>query len=196
MAEGAERVQIDRLIEAWGLPALFLGGMVEGDGAAILGGALAHRGHLQFMPAWLVISAGALLHDQAWFAAGRMFHQHPRIARKASGPAAQRVLALVRRQTLLAALAARFLPGMRQVAPVALGATGFPWSVFALANLAAVLVWSLVFTGVGYGAGATLRAVMGQLTIGQDLALFAAAAGVVVAALVFLRRRGQRPDIP
>ncbi len=182
-------MQLEALIASWGPPALFLGGTVEGDGAAILGGALAHRGHIGFLPAWIAVSAGGFVLDQGWFLAGRVFRAHPRIARITSGPAAQRGLALVRRRALPAALAARFLPGMRLAAPVALGASGFPWAVFAPANLAAVLAWGLVFTGVGYGAGAGLAAVAGRLTVGQDLALLAALAALAAGALALVRRR-------
>lgn len=188
-------MSIDSLIQSFGLPALFLGGLVEGDGAGLVGGALAHRGAFPVLAAWAALSLGALVADQAWFALARFHRDSPRLTRLIARPAAQRFLALAERRPALASMAFRFLFGLRTLGPIALGLSQVPARIFIPCNVIAVALWGALFTALGYGAGQVLHRLFGRLApgahLGLVLGLTAVALGIV--ALVHHLRGRRRP---
>ncbi|WP_395541963.1 DedA family protein [Neotabrizicola sp. sgz301269] len=189
-------MSVESLIQSFGLPALFLGGLVEGDGAGLVGGALAHRGAFPVCAAWAALSLGALLADQAWFALARSHRDSPRLARLVARPAAQRFLGLADRRPALASLAFRFVFGLRTLGPVALGLSQVPARIFIPCNVIAVAIWGALFTALGYGAGQILHRIFGRLAPGVHLGLvlgLVAAALVIVALVHHLRSRRLPP---
>ena len=62
---------MESLIAAWGLPALTVGTLFEGDAVAFVGGLMAHRGLVPLAGAWAAVTAGAMAVDNALFHIGR-----------------------------------------------------------------------------------------------------------------------------
>lgn len=183
---------IEHLIETWGIPALAVGGFFEGDTVAMLGGALAHRGHLGFAAAWAAVCLGAFAADQMWFHLARRHRDRPFVARLAARPSALRLIALVRRRPVPAIVGFRFIWGMRTIGPVALGAAGIRPGLFVALNLISVALWGLVMTALGAGLGQALQRLLGHLPILRHLAAVAAAALFIVALAAILHMRATR----
>lgn len=179
---------LENLIQTWGLPALFAGGVFEGDTVAMLGGALAHRGHLGFWAAAGTVGAGAALADQLWFHLARAHRERAFIRRIAARPAAMRVMALVARRPVLAIVGFRFVWGMRTIGPVALGVSEVPGGLYVALNLMSVAVWAVLMTGLGYGAGRAVEQLFGRLPLAHHLGLAGLAILALVAAFALLRR--------
>lgn len=182
---------LESLITDWGLPALFVGGFFEGDTVAMLGGAVAHRGHLGFWPAAAAVSAGAAAADQMWFHLARARRDSALVTRIAARPAAQRLFRLIGRRPVLAVIGFRFVWGMRTIGPVVLGLSAVPRGLYVPLNLLAVAVWGLMMTAIGYGAGQVITHLAGHLPLHRHLGLVLAAALVItgLAALARLRHK-------
>lgn len=184
---------VSSLIESWGLPALFLGGLVEGDGAGVLGGALAHRGAFPPLAAFAAVTGGAALADQLWFHMARHHRKAPWLRRLVARPAAARLLALAEHRPVLASMAFRFVWGLRTLGPLALGLSAVPARLYVPCSLLAVTAWGALVTALGYGAGHLIERLFGRLETASHLALVLGlmlAALALVALLHHLRRRG------
>jgi membrane protein DedA with SNARE-associated domain len=178
-------MSIESLIDAWGIPALFLGGALEGDTVAMIGGAIAHRGDLSFLAAALSSSLGAAFADQAWFHSARRFRDASVVRAIADRPTARSLMAKAGRYPALAIMSFRFVPGTRTIAPVVLGLSNVSRTMFIILNLISVFVWGFTMTAVGFGAGRVLEAIVGRLPLHHHLGIIlaVAAAASVVAVL-------------
>lgn len=181
-------MSLDALVAAWGIPALVLGGLLEGDTVGILGGAAAHRGAFGFGEAAAALGVGAALADQGWFHAARRGRGHRLIQRLASGTAAERLLSLIARRPLIAVAAFRFIPGMRTVGPVVLGLSDVPARIYVPVNLLSVAVWAMLVTGIGYGGSRLLQQVAGELALHVHLGLLLGLCLTVAGLLAIWRR--------
>ena len=176
------------------LPALeapaFLGLVLPGELALLLGGVLAQQGRVPLAAALAVGVAGALAGDSAGYWIGRRWG--PRLL--ASGPGRRvgparlhRVESLLLRGGGRALVIGRCTAGARVVLPGLAGMLGLRYRTFALWTGAAATVWAVAHVLAGYAAGAGWRHVH-QLTGRVGVALVLA----VVAALAvtwLLRRR-------
>ena len=114
----------------------------------------AHQSQLSFIGVWLGAAAGSVLADQAGFLLGRQagpvarrWLKHRLHLRDESLVALQRQL---HRYLLPALLVAKFNPVSRTAAPPLAGLSGIDWRAFTLRSLTAALLWSGLWTGVGY----------------------------------------------
>ena len=179
---------MEEFLARYGAVGVFLGAAFEGQTAVIIGGMLAKQ-HL--FPLWLNIvsaTAGSAAIDHLLFVGGRRFRTSPRVLRMASQPAFAKALTFIERFPISFILVFRFLYGLRLASPVAIGVSQTPTWLFTVMNMVAALVWSAVFTAVGYGAGAALQRLAGH---GGAVKLTLLAAGVLAVAgvVVWLVRR-------
>jgi membrane protein DedA with SNARE-associated domain len=175
------------------LPALeapaFLGLVLPGEVALVLGGVLASRDRIPLAAALAVGTAGALAGDSAGYWIGRRWGPRLLATRpgRRVGPARlHRVESLLLRGGGGPLLVGRFTAGVRVVLPGLAGALGLPYRVFALWTGAAATLWAVAHVLVGYAAGAGWRQV-DRLTGRVGLAL--AGAVVVAAAVTWTCRR-------
>ncbi|MEG3088761.1 DedA family protein [Sphingomonas sp. PB4P5] len=143
-------MSIELLIARYGLAAVFLGAGIEGETMVITGGVLAHNGLLPVAGVAIAAAAGSFVADQAFFAFGRYFREHPRVKRAEARPAFAKALAAFERHPTVFVFGFRFLYGLRTVAPMAIGTTAIRTRNFAALNLLAAAVWACLFTGIGY----------------------------------------------
>lgn len=174
--------------------ALFVGFVLPGETAVLLGGVLAATGRLSLpLLIGLVVSA-AVVGDSVGYEVGR--HLGPRVlasrpmrrhAQRLDG--AQRVL---RERGGWAVLLARFTAFLRAVMPALAGVSKMSYRRFLLFNAAGAAVWGTGVALLGFFAGHSFAAV--ERTLGRTSALLL---GVVVLAgilaLVLRRRRRRRP---
>lgn len=132
---------LEHLVHVWGLPALFLGGYLEGEAAGFAGGLLAHRGFFSFGAAALTLAAGGFAMDQTAFHLGRHGRRLAPVRRLLSRPGALAVTARIAARPVFWAAALRWIYGLRILTAMALGATGTRALPVFLAGLASALVW-------------------------------------------------------
>lgn len=112
------------LVERFGLVAVFLGCLAEGESAAIFGGFFAHQGVFDPWMTLAIAFSGAWLGDTALFLAGRRFADHPRVVRIRAKPGFRHAHELIERHPDLFVLTNRFIYGLRTVGGIAAGLSG------------------------------------------------------------------------
>jgi undecaprenyl-diphosphatase len=168
------------------LPALeapaFLGLVLPGEVALVLGGVLAHQGRLSLPAALAAGTAGALAGDSAGYWIGRRWG--PRLlasglGRRVGRARLHRVESLLLRGGGRALVVGRLAAGARVVLPGLAGMLGLRYRRFALWTGAAATVWAAAHVLLGYAAGAGWRHahnLTGRVGIGIALAVAVAAA--------------------
>ena len=179
------------------LPALeapaFLGLVLPGELALLLGGVLAHQGRLSLPAALAAGTAGALAGDSAGYWIGRRWGPcllGSRLGRRIGPDRLHRVESLLLRGGGRALVVGRCTAGARVVLPGLAGMLGLRYRTFALWTGAAATVWAVAHVLAGYAAGAGWRQVQhlsGRVGLGL---LVVAALGV--AWLVRRTRRRER----
>lgn len=178
------------------LPALeasaFVGVVVPGEIAVVVGGMVAHVGRL---PLWAVIgaaSAGAVIGDNVGYRVGRRFG--PALLERAprwltvSGDLG-RALELVRRRGVVAVVAGRWAAALRALVPGLCGMSGLPYRSFMVANVIGGVSWAAAVVMLGFTAGAGYRIVERRLGLGSELLL---AVVVLLTAVWVVRARRRR----
>ncbi|PWU47963.1 DedA family protein [Micromonospora globispora] len=180
------------------LPALeastFLGLVVPGEIAVLVGGVLAHEWRL---PLWAVVVAavaGAALGDQVGYLVGRRYGRRllNRVPRRfvRSGEL-HRALDLVRRRGAIAVVLGRWAAALRALVPGLAGMSGIRQSTFTLANVTGGALWALTVAVLGYLAGASYRLLERRLGWGGE-ALLAVVVLLVLARFVRARLAARR----
>jgi len=172
--------------------ALFLGFLIPGETAAVLGGVIASRGEGQLWLMMVLVILAAVLGDTAGYEIGR--HFGPRLLGlkilDRHRARLQKAQDFLRRRGGSAVFLGRFIAFFRAVMPGLAGIARMPYPRFLAFNAAGGVVWGAGFVLLGFLAGNSYEAVAN--TVGRDLA--AAAAVLAVAALVILRVRGLRRE--
>ncbi len=182
-------MNIELLIENYGLPAIFLGTAFEGETAAFLGGVIAHRELLTYWAASMAASAGSFAGDQMWFFAGRYAAQWNFVRRVMETPALARVTRLLEKYPTGFIFAFRFLVGLRTISPIVIGTTHISTQRFLVLNLLAALVWGQLFTALGYAFGHGIHQIFGRLPLHHHLLIALGAAALIAGAALVLRKR-------
>ena len=172
--------------------AVFVGFVVPGETAAVLGGVVAHAGGADVLLVAGVVVVAAVLGDSVGYEVGRRVG--PRVlgsrflaSRRARLDAAQDLL---RRRGGTAVFLGRFVAFFRAVMPALAGTSRLPYRRFLAFNAAGGLVWGVAFVLLGYLAGGSYAVV--ERTVGRGAAV--AVVVVVVVALVVHRVRSQRAE--
>lgn len=180
------------------LPALeastFIGVVVPGEIAVLIGGVAAHGGALPLWAVILAAIAGAVTGDQVGYLLGRHFgprllERLPARLRRSDNP--DRARDLLRRRGAPAVAAARWVAVLRAIVPGLAGTSGMTHARFTVANVVGGALWATTIAVLGYAAGQSYRVLEERLGLGGELLL-----GVVVLVGVVLwwrarRRRGR-----
>ncbi|MHC6595179.1 DedA family protein [Arthrobacter sp. C152] len=173
--------------------ALFVGFVIPGETAAVLGGVVASRGEVQLLPMMALVVAAAIIGDSAGYEVGK--HLGQRII--ASRPLARHQERLGNAQDFLrrkggsAVFLGRFTAFFRAVMPALAGTSRMPYGRFFAFNAAGGVTWGTGFVLLGFLAGNSYEAV--AQAAGRDIAVVIAV--VAVAGLIgwhFRSRRRQR----
>ncbi|NUS35633.1 MAG: DedA family protein [Pseudarthrobacter sp.] len=174
--------------------ALFVGFVIPGETAAVLGGVVASRGEVQLVPMMALVVTAAITGDSVGYEVGK--HLGQRIIN--SRPLARHQERLENAQDFLrrkggsAVFLGRFTAFFRAVMPALAGTSRMPYGRFLAFNAAGGVAWGTGFVLLGFLAGNSYEAV--AQAAGRDIAVVIA--GLVVAGLVAwhfrTRRRRQR----
>jgi membrane-associated protein len=169
--------------------ALFVGFVVPGETAAILGGVAASRHHASLPILCAVVVAAAILGDTVGYEIGARFG--PRLLstrvlrdRRERIDAARRILA---RRGGPAVFLGRFVAFLRAVMPFLAGTAHMPYRRFLAYNAAGGLVWGVGSVLLGYLAGNSYTVI--EKTFGRAAALVVAAVVVIALVVWSIRRR-------
>lgn len=165
MAEALHLPHLDLpgLVASYGLWAVALGAVLEGETVLLLGGFFAHRGYMNPVAVWAVATVAGFAGDQFWFWLGREHGSRllQRVPAIAAGVA--RADPAIARHPVLAAVSVRFLYGLRLAGPIALGMTSIPAPLFAAANAAGAAAWAALFTTLGWTFGLAATSVLSDI---------------------------------
>lgn len=170
--------------------ALFVGFVVPGETAAVLGGVYASRGGLPVAVVVVVVVVAAIVGDSVGYEVGK--HFGPRLLqmkvlekRRKKLDEAQQFLA---HRGGSAVFLGRFVAFFRAVMPALAGISQMPYRRFLPWNAVGGLVWGTGFVLLGYLAGNSYETVASS--VGRGAAVVVAA--VVVVAIVVWRVREHR----
>lgn len=172
--------------------ALFVGFVLPGETAAVLGGVAASLGHVSLPAVMVVVAVAAVVGDSIGYEIGR--HFGTRILASGMFDARRRRLDsaqdfLVRRGGS-AVFLGRWTAFLRAVMPALAGTARMPYPRFLLFNAAGGIAWGVAVVLMGYLAGNSYARV--EQLVGRGAALVVAV--VVVAALVVWRVRKHRAE--
>lgn len=165
---------------------LFVGVIVPGEIAVLLGGVLANEGRLSLWAVIGVAALGAIIGDSIGYEVGRRFGQRllDRLPRRLVKPEhVQRAKALIDRRRGWAIFLGRFTAALRALMPGMAGLARLPYRSFLLWNVLGGAAWATETTLVGYLAGRGYRAAEHRLSLIGSGLLALIIAGYAVARL-------------
>lgn len=185
---------IHSLIEQYGLIAVFVACVAEGETAAILGGFFTHQGIFVPWQAFLAVFLGAFGGDASFFLFGRRFADSQFVQRLRSKPGFDRAFDLMHRHPALYVIGNRYVYGFRLVGGVAAGLSSISAPTFVVLNAISAFIWTALFVGIGYVFGLGAEQIIGSALQKHERLLIGLAIGVVAALAGFyaahrLRRR-------
>lgn len=181
----------------FGETAVFLGFVIPGETAAVLGGVLASRGRVSLPLLIIVVVAAAVTGPLIGYEIGRHLGGRVIAARRMRRVAGgmDRAQAVLHRRGGLAVLLGRFVAILRALMPAVAGTTRMPYRTFLIYNMFGGLIWGIGYCLLGYAAGSAYAAI--ERTVGTGVAIVVAVGvlGGVGFWLVRRHRRGQAdPD--
>jgi membrane protein DedA with SNARE-associated domain len=172
--------------------ALFVGFVLPGETAAILGGVAANLGHVPLPAVIVVVVLAAVAGDSVGYEVGRLL-----------GPRALRAKMFDRHRHRIddaqdflarrggwAVLLGRWVAFFRAVMPALAGLSRMRYPTFLLFNATGGILWGGVVVVLGYLAGASYATV--EKAVGRDAAI--AVAAIVVVVLIVWRVRAHRRE--
>lgn len=149
-------------IQTYGLWAVLLGAVLEGEAVLIVAGYAVAGGLLPAEATLVTAVLGATLGDHAFYLVGRtwgtaLVHRVPRLRRLRA-----HAILHARRWGRPAAFVLRFAYGLRSVLPLGLGAARFRPRLFTPYNVLGALAFSVVYLGLGFLFGEAAHAILAQ----------------------------------
>ena len=180
---------IHHLIEQYGLIAVFLGCVAEGESAAILGGFFAHQQVFVLWQAFLAAFLGAFAGDTFFFTLGRSFADHPYVIRLRKRPGFRRAYRLLNTHPNIFVLSNRYVYGMRLVGGIAAGLSTIAAPRFVILNAISSIIWAVLFSTIGYVFGLGAEHFVGQALMRHERLFIGLGIGLTVAVLAWLVAR-------
>ena len=184
---------MEDLISQYGYAVVFVGTLLEGETIFLIAAYLTHAGYLSIEYVFLTGLAGTFFGDQFYFFVGRRWGRAFLARRLSWRTKLDKAFGLLERHETLFILSFRFIYGLRNVSPFAIGMSDVrTWKFIALNFLSAVL-WASVFGAAGYFAGKAIHSVIGKIEAAEIYVVAAIAiAGALLWGLFLYRgRRGR-----
>jgi membrane protein DedA with SNARE-associated domain len=179
----------------FGETAVFLGFVLPGEAAVVIGGVLASRGHLSLAVLITVVVLTAVAGPLVGYEIGKRMGDRlfaSRTLNRVPG-GVHRARTALREKGGMAVLGGRFVAIVRALIPAAAGAAQMPYRTFVIHNLIGGVVWGVGYSLLGYLAGSAYAVV--ERKVGAGLAI-AIAVIVVALAAGWAWRRHRAPANP
>jgi membrane-associated protein len=172
--------------------ALFVGFVLPGETAAVLGGFIAHQGKISVWWMMAVVVLAAILGDSVGYEVGRHFGPKILANRRLAKHEAkvERSKKFLRDHGPSAVFLGRFVAFFRAMMPALSGLSRMPYPKFLMFNALGGLVWGVGFVLLGYLAGDAYKRV--ESLVGRGLAIFVAL--LVIVGLITWRVRKSRAE--
>ncbi|MGX7873022.1 DedA family protein [Mesorhizobium sp. ORM6] len=180
---------IHHFIEQYGLLAVFLGCVAEGESAAILGGFFAHQHIFVLWHAFAAAALGAFVGDTSFFILGRSFADNRQVVRMRRRPGFRRAYRLLNTHPNIFVLSNRYVYGMRLVGGVAAGLSTIATPRFVILNAISSVIWAVLFSTIGYVFGLGAEHLIGQALMRHERLFVGLGIGLTVAVLAWLVAR-------
>lgn len=168
-------------VERYGLIAVFIGCVAEGESAAVLAGFFAHQHVFPLDRAVLATFAGAFLGDIGFFLTGRHFAGYEMVRRLTRRPGFSHALDLVAKRPTAYVILNRYAYGFRLAGGIAAGLSTLPFGKFVVLNAISSIIWTVLFLSIGYVFGASAERILGDELARHQRLLVGLAIGVAVA---------------
>ncbi len=180
------------LLMRYGYLAIFFGALLEGETVALVAGFFAHQGYLSLPLSILCAIAGSLVSDQTLFFIARIHGLHflerfPRVhqrVQKYTDRARTRPIAMSG-----FALLFRFFYGLRNIAPLLLGASTIPTLHFVVLNTLGAILWGSLFSCIGYLIASLLTSLIAAFSHYE--VIFAILLALICSGALFWHRRNK-----
>lgn len=177
----------------FGETAIFLGFVLPGEAAVVVGGLLASRGHLSIAALVGIVVISAVAGPLVGYEIGKRMGDRlfaSRVLNRVPG-GVHRARTALRDKGGMAVLGGRFVAIVRALMPAASGAVQMPYRTFVIYNLIGGVAWGVGYCLLGYLAGSAYAVV--ERRVGTGLAIILAAVIVALAAFtVWRKHRGLR----
>ncbi|ANN59087.1 hypothetical protein A9174_21695 [Mesorhizobium loti NZP2037] len=180
---------IHHFIEQYGLLAVFLGCVAEGESAAILGGFFAHQNVFVLWHAIVAAALGAFAGDTCFFILGRSFADNRHVVRLRRRPGFRRAYRLLNTHPNIFVLSNRYVYGMRLVGGIAAGLSTIAAPRFVILNAISSTIWAVLFSTIGYVFGLGAEHFVGQALMRHERLFIGLGIGLTVAVLAWLFAR-------
>jgi membrane protein DedA with SNARE-associated domain len=158
---------LESMVREWGYLAILVGTFLEGETILVLGGIAARQGHLDLKTVMLCAFAGSLISDQLAFLIGRRWGSRWLMRKPGRAERFERARALIDRHQTLITLIFRFLYGLRNVIPFALGMSRMKASRYVVLNIIGAAVWAVTLAALGWGLAEAAHLFMEDVKSGQ-----------------------------
>lgn len=172
----------------WAYVTLGAMGSLWGEASPLLGGLAAFDRNLQLVAVINAVALGTWLGLLVFYWIGRSQGRWIRKRWPAARPVIVRSIAIVRRHPWRASLGIRFAYGLRIALPIACGVAHLPLSKYVIGTAISSMLWSLIFTVLGWWLGRTTETLLGQVREMESLIGLLIVAVVVVVAIILRRR--------
>ncbi|MEO5331870.1 MAG: DedA family protein [Magnetococcus sp. YQC-5] len=180
-------VALEGFLREYGYLVLFVGTFLEGETMVLVAGYMAKAGLLDLNLVILSSFCGTYCGDQLYYFIGRRWgHLLIKRTNETWKQRTDRVMDLLKRYDTWFILGFRFVYGVRNVTPFALGASPIRPVRFMILNALAAIIWAIMFAYGGFVFGHALEAILERVKNFQMIFIF----GVVGVVLVigFYRR--------
>jgi len=154
----------------------------------LLGGLAAFDRNLRLATVIAAVALGTWLGGLGFYWLGRSQGRRIRKRWPRARPVIIRSIAIVRRHPWRASLGIRFAYGLRIALPIACGVAHLPLSKYAIGTAVSSIVWSLVFTVLGWWLGRTTETFLGHVRQMESL-IGGVIVLIVLVVFIVLRRR-------
>jgi membrane-associated protein len=178
----------------FGETAVFIGFILPGEVAAILGGVLASRGHISLPLLIAIVVLAAIAGPFIGYEIGRRLGDRLfelKSLRRIRG-GADRARSVISSRGGAAIFLGRFLAVVRAIMPAAAGAARVRYRTFVLYNVLGGVVWGAGYCVLGYVAGSAYATVERRVGTGLAIGIGVVVAAAIAAWVISRRRAGAR----
>ena len=185
-------------IQNYGYWAVFLGALIEGESIILTSSAMAAAGYFSIYKIMLIAFGGTVLADQGLYILGYTYGEPVLCWIRAHLPKMARymdkALMFLHRYQNAYILSFRFIWGVRIISSVIIGAQKIPPLRFAVLNIIAAVLWTVISCMAGYLLGETVLYIFHT----YGAAIGASIAGLILSVAIIwkyvsYRRRTQAP---
>ena len=179
-------MDIQSIVTEYGYLAILIGSFLEGETVLIIGGFLAHSGHLELILVMFFAAIGSFLGDQLYYYIGRnkgmsYLKSKPKLQCRANV-----VFEHLERHPIIFILGFRFMYGLRTVTPFIIGASGYPPVPYTILNIVGVTIWAITIGSLGYYLGQVAEELLSDI---HRYELWVLGAIIILAIAYWLYRR-------